>query len=99
MNDISLVRGRWVIADIETVIDDGAVLIEGERILETGPWSDLRSRHGDIEALGSDAVAVMPGLINAHHHSAGATALQHGLPDLLLEPWILMHARLRESDP
>ncbi len=94
-----IVRGRWVIADSETVIDDGAVLIEGERILETGPWSDLRSRHGDIEALGSDAVAVMPGLINAHHHSAGATALQHGLPDLLLEPWILMHARLRESDP
>jgi cytosine/adenosine deaminase-related metal-dependent hydrolase len=94
-----IIRGRWVIADSETVIDDGAVLIEGERILETGPWSDLRPRHGDIEALGSDAVAVMPGLINAHHHSAGATALQHGLPDLLLEPWILMHARLRESDP
>jgi cytosine/adenosine deaminase-related metal-dependent hydrolase len=93
-----LVRGRWVIADSETVIDDGAVLIEGERIMETGAWADLRSRHGHVEVLGSDRVAVMPGLINAHHHSAGATALQQGLPDLLLEPWILMHARLRASD-
>jgi len=94
-----IVRGRWVITDSETVIGDGAVLVDGERIVETGPWPDLRSRHADIEVLGSDAVAVMPGLINAHHHSAGATALQHGLPDLLLEPWILMHARLRASDP
>jgi len=40
----------------------------------------------------------MPGLINAHHHSAGASALQHGLPDMLLEPWILAHARMRPSD-
>ena len=40
----------------------------------------------------------MPGFINAHHHSAGATALQQGLPDLLLEPWILLHARLRAGD-
>ncbi len=46
-----IVRGRWMIADSETVIDDGAVLIEGERILETGPWSDLRSRQFYFEAL------------------------------------------------
>ncbi|MDX1574814.1 MAG: amidohydrolase family protein, partial [Kiloniellales bacterium] len=94
----TIIRGRWVIADSETVIDDGAVLVEGDRILETGAWSELRPRHGDADVLGSDRVAVMPGLVNAHHHSAGATALQHGLPDLLLEPWILMHARLRASD-
>ncbi len=93
-----IIRGRWVIADSETVIDDGAVAIEGDRILETGAWTELRPRHGDAEVLGSDRIAVLPGLVNAHHHSAGATALQHGLADLHLEPWILMHARLRETD-
>ena len=93
-----IVRGRWVIVDSKTVIEDGAVLVEGKRIVEAGPWQDLRDRHSAVEVLGSDRVAVMPGFVNAHHHSAGATALQHGLPDLLLEPWILLHARLRESD-
>jgi len=93
-----IVRGRWVIVDGQTVIDDGALLVEGEHIVETSPWRELQSRHRDVEVLGSDQVAVMPGLVNAHHHSAGATTLQHGLPDLLLEPWILLHARLRASD-
>ena len=97
-----LVRGRWVIADSRNVIDDGAVLIDGEQILQVGAWADLKARHdgpgADLEVLGSERVAVLPGLINAHHHSAGATTLQHGLPDQALESWILMHARLRASD-
>jgi len=99
MAERKIVRGRWVIADDETAIADGAVAVEGAEIVEIGTWADLEPHYADAEALGSDSVAVMPGLINAHHHSAGATALQHGLPDLLLEPWILMHARLRASDP
>ena len=98
MAEQKIVRGRWVIADSKTVIEDGAVLVDGARIVETGRWRDLRARHGAVEVLGSERAAVMPGLVNAHHHSAGATTLQHGLADLLLEPWILLHAGLRASD-
>ncbi len=94
-----IVRGRWVVADSGQAIEDGAVLIEGERVAALGAWEELRAAHPRAETLGSDGVAVLPGLINAHHHSAGASALQQGLPDLLLESWILMHAKLRESDP
>ena len=99
MTTQKILRGRWVIADSQTVIADGAVVVEGDRIAACGPWHDLRARYREAEAFGSERAAVMPGLINAHHHSAGATALQHGLPDLLLEPWILLHARLRAGAP
>ena len=31
-------------------------------------WEALRAQHPDAEVLGSDEVAVLPGLISAHHH-------------------------------
>jgi len=40
----------------------------------------------------------MPGFINAHHHSNGASAAQHGVPDMLLEPWLLALRQMRSSD-
>ena len=99
MTEQMIVRGRWLIVDCETFVEDGAVLVEDEAIAEVGAWADLRSRHPEAHVIGSESTAVLPGLINAHHHSAGATALQHGIPDLLLEPWLLMHARMRQGDP
>ncbi len=99
MNGQKIVRGRWVLADAETAIEDGAVLIEGETVAAVGPWAELRARAPEAEVFGSADAAVIPGLVNAHHHSNGATAIQHAIPDLLLESWILMHALKRESDP
>ena len=95
-----LIRGRWVITSAEEpVLNDGALLVEEGRIAARGTWSDLRAQFPEATAIGSDRMAVIPGLINAHHHSGAVTALQQGLPDMLLEPWILAHARLRPVDP
>jgi cytosine/adenosine deaminase-related metal-dependent hydrolase len=99
MSSQKIVRGRWVLADAETAVEDGAVLVEGETIAAVGSWPELRERAPKAEVLGSQDAAVIPGFVNAHHHAAGATAIQHGIPDLLLEPWILMHALKRDSDP
>src|SRR5690606_5556200 len=101
MTDTLLVRGRWVIAGpdpADPVLSDGAVLVAGDRIRELGDWRRLRERHPDAAVLGSDAVAVLPGLINAHHHSAGVTNLQQGVPDRLLELWLLSLAARRPTD-
>jgi cytosine/adenosine deaminase-related metal-dependent hydrolase len=101
MPNSCLVHGRWIVTGAgadDPTIDDGALLISDGRIAELGGWRDLRASHPDLPVIGSERVAVMPGLINAHHHSAGSSALQHGLPDMLLEPWILAHARMRPSD-
>ena len=101
MTDILLIRGRWVIVGpgpSDPVLSDAAVLVAGDRVREVGDWRRLRERHPDAAVLGSDRVAVLPGLINAHHHSAGVTALQQGVPDRLLELWLLSLAARRPTD-
>lgn len=102
MTVTTLVRGRWVVTGPEAddrLLSDHAVAVDDQgRIAAVDAWAALRAAHPDAEVIGGAALAVIPGLINAHHHSGGATALQHGLPDLLLEPWILAHAALRPAD-
>ena len=43
-------------------------------------------------------VAVLPGLVSAHHHAAGVSHLQQGVPDDVLEPWLLELRRMRPTD-
>jgi cytosine/adenosine deaminase-related metal-dependent hydrolase len=96
-----LIRGRWLFpggAMPEQVIDDGALLIQDGTIVEVGDWDDLRGRHPNLQVIGSGQHAVLPGFINAHHHSSGASHIQHGRPDLLLEPWLLALAQKRRED-
>lgn len=93
----TIVRGRWLLQDAEKVINDGAVVIDGDRILEVGDWRQIRERYPRAEVSGSDEHAIIPGLINAHHHSSGVTTLQHGIPDRLLEPWLLTLATRRPA--
>jgi len=100
MGETLLVRGRWVVTggEADPVIEDGAVLVEGDRIREVGEGRALAERFPDARRLGSERTAVLPGLINAHHHSHGTSSVQGGLADDLLEPWILGFARLRGGD-
>src|SRR5439155_20181862 len=83
----------------DATIADGALLIRGQRIEEVGPWRALRARHPEADVSGSDDVAVMPGLISAHHHSTGVTSTQQGIVDDILELWILEMRRVRPGDP
>jgi 5-methylthioadenosine/S-adenosylhomocysteine deaminase len=97
-----LVRGRWVVTGGEpgdSTLTDGAVLVRGDRIEEVGPWAALRARHPGAAVSGSDRVAVVPGLISAHHHSTGVTSTQQGIVDDVLELWILEMRRVRPGDP
>jgi 5-methylthioadenosine/S-adenosylhomocysteine deaminase len=101
MSDLLLIRARWVIPgarDSDAVLTDGAVLVEGSTIAEVGDWAVLRVRHPQARVLGSDRMALLPGLVNAHHHSAGSTWLQHGIADDLLEMWLLDLGRARAMD-
>jgi aminodeoxyfutalosine deaminase len=62
-----LLRARTVLPVCAPPIDDGAVLVEGERIARVGRWEDLRpSARGEVIDLGQ--TVLLPGLINAHCH-------------------------------
>ncbi len=101
MSGTRIVRGRWIVtggAEADPVIDDGAVVVAGTEILEVGAWDELRARHHDVPVLGSARTAVLPGMVNAHHHSHGVSTLQQGIEDRLLESWLLTLNRSRATD-
>ena len=85
----SIVRGRYLIARSDHVIDDGALFQRDGVIEETGHFDDLRQRHDADEVIGGPDYVVMPGLVNAHHHGRGTGAFLGGLTDDALERWLL----------
>src|SRR5678815_4928483 len=96
-----LVRGRWVVTgavEDDATISDGAVLVRDGKVEQVGAWPALRQANPDAEVLGSDDVAVLPGLISAHHHVTGVTQTQQGILDDILEVWLLELRRLRPGD-
>ena len=99
----SLIRGKYVVCravgdDESEIITDGAVFQRDGEIVEIGRYDDLKARHRPDEVIGSPDFIVIPGLINAHHHS-GLTPFQLGSPDLPLEPWVIAKFGQRDVDP
>lgn len=62
-----LLRSRIVLPITAPPIEDGAVLISGNRLAAVGRWSDLRP-HTTGLPLDLGERVVLPGLINAHCH-------------------------------
>jgi cytosine/adenosine deaminase-related metal-dependent hydrolase len=99
----SIVRGKYLIAGVDRagqplVIEDGALFQRDGTIVEVGRHADLAARHRPDETLGSARHAVLPGLVNGHHH-VGVTPLQLGSPDLPLELWLASRVAARDVDP
>src|ERR1700743_3729989 len=62
-----ILRARVVLPISRPPIEDGAVLISGNRITRVGPWKDFSAGEADaVVDLGE--TILMPGLINAHCH-------------------------------
>jgi 5-methylthioadenosine/S-adenosylhomocysteine deaminase len=66
-----------VVADSETVIDDGAVVVSGSRIEAVGERSAVAQRYADHEHQSYDVL--LPGLIGGHVHSV--QSLGRGIAD------------------
>lgn len=88
------------------LLDDHAVLIEGERIAEVGPSSELEARHPQTERLDASGQLLMPGNICAHTHFYGAFArgmaipgsAPRDFPDILRKLWWPLDKSLTEED-
>ncbi len=62
-----VIRARIVVTMNGPPIENGAVAISGDRIIDLGPVGEIKARHpGEITDLGE--CALLPGLINAHCH-------------------------------
>ena len=62
-------NGRVVTRDAENpYLKDGAVVIEGEKILDVGTLEAMKKAYPDAEFIDAHGQIIMPGLINAHTH-------------------------------
>ena len=59
---------RWVVPVSTPPVEDGAVAIEGARIVAVGKRADVRAQFPDAMAEEFGVAALMPGLVNCHTH-------------------------------
>jgi cytosine/adenosine deaminase-related metal-dependent hydrolase len=94
-----IIRARIVVTMHGALIENGAVAVSGNRIVDVGTFDDIKRRNaGNAVDLGEQAL--LPGLINAHCHLdytclRGKIALQKSFTD-----WILaINAEKSELSP
>lgn len=70
----TLIDHGWVIpvTKRDLTIPDGAIAIEGDRIVAVGESADVKKRFKPDRTIDARGKAVLPGLINTHTHLVGA---------------------------
>jgi len=63
------------------IIRHGAVVVEGDRIVDVGKASDLEAKHPDAQRAGGERFVVTPGMINTHIHITGEPLTRGYVPD------------------
>jgi cytosine/adenosine deaminase-related metal-dependent hydrolase len=63
-----ILRARTILPISQPPIEDGAIVISGNKIRAVGSWADLKSQFSGDEILDLGAVILLPGLVNAHCH-------------------------------
>ncbi len=71
-------------------IGDGAVAMEGERIVAVGPADEVVPRYPRALRLDAGGGLIVPGLVNTHTHLA-MTLLRGAADDLPLREWLEQH--------
>lgn len=86
-------------ADGEPVLlEQAGLLIRDGRVADAGTATAMRRRHPGAREAGGKGRAIIPGLINAHHH-VGVTPFQMGARDQPLELWFAERFRMRDVPP
>lgn len=86
--DLMLTHGLIVTQDDHrTIISDGALAINGDRIVDIGQTGDLLARYAPKETLDVGGDAVFPGLIDVHTHlfQTGVKGLGE---DMAVQEWV-----------
>lgn len=73
-----------------TIVEDGALAVADGVLLAVGPRAAVAGTHAPARVLDLGAALVMPGLVNAHTHTA-MTILRGVADDLPLMEWLTRH--------
>jgi cytosine/adenosine deaminase-related metal-dependent hydrolase len=89
LHDQLLLRARIVLPVTRPPVENGAVLISGNRIATIGSWEELRNRNfPEVIDLGDSVL--MPGLINSHCHLDYTDMAGMLPPQKLFTDWITL---------
>jgi len=64
----AIYSARWVLPIRSSPIDDGAVAIDGSKIVAVGPKAEVVADFPDVEPSDFGQAAILPGLVNTHSH-------------------------------
>ena len=81
-----LYTAKYVIPVTSPFIEDGAVLVRGDKIEDVGPAAFLKAKYPDEEQRDMGLSALMPGFIDVHTHLA-YTAMRGMFDDLPYAEW------------
>src|SRR5215475_10974231 len=70
------------------IIQDGAVAIQGAKIVAVGATADITAAYGADQTVSCKGQYIMPGLVNAHTH-VPMTLLRGLADDLRLDVWLM----------
>jgi cytosine/adenosine deaminase-related metal-dependent hydrolase len=91
---MTLLYADTVVCDVETVREDGALVVEGDTITAIGDREDLLDAYPDHERVACDVLA--PGLVGGHVHSV--QSLGRGMADdTELLDWLFDHVLPMEA--
>jgi cytosine/adenosine deaminase-related metal-dependent hydrolase len=78
-----LIAGSHVVTmnPARDIIRHGAVVVDGDRIVDVGKAAELEARHPDAQRAGGDRFVVTPGMINTHIHITGEPLTRGYVPD------------------
>lgn len=82
-----ILLGRWVVPISSPYLENGAVVIERDRILDFGPSAAIQGKYPQHEIRSYPDAAIMPGFVNVHTHLE-LTVLRGYLENLPFWNWI-----------
>jgi len=93
-----LVSGRYLVTmdHDDRILEEGALLIRDDTIVDIGPAGDLAARYPGAERVDEPHGLIMPGLINVHTHAA-MSCFRGLADDLPLMQWLQEYIFPREA--
>lgn len=86
MADIIIKNAKFIVSE-ESVIENGAVVIDGDKLVDIGPTSQIENDYRSDISIDAKQKIVIPGLINCHTHLP--TCFYRGFAeDLPLMDWL-----------
>ena len=87
-SDILIVEAQYLLTRPGELLENSAIVIEGNKIIAVGVSKDLKEQLPGAKLMSFPDGLVMPGLVNGHQHGRGLSQIQLGYQDDFLEPWI-----------